>query len=117
MKHVKISATQIEAHEGGNTMWVHDALGGTALRIQCSGQIVVDKQCSNIGPHADLKIEGDIHLCMPEGRRKSPLCLVENALLDELLAAAEDTQGVDTSEAAARVRNAARAVFDARQRL
>lgn len=64
-----IDVSKMEFVEGSHTIWVHDTKGGTALRIKCSGKIVVDKGCQNPAPHADLLVQGDIHICWPKKAR------------------------------------------------
>lgn len=64
-QHVRIEATEIEFHQGQNTIWVHSPLGGTVLRIKCTGKINIHPNCTNNLPHADMQVQGDIDVCMP----------------------------------------------------
>jgi len=61
-----IEACEIEFYEGGNTIWVHSALGATVLRIQCTGQIEVRKACENPVAHSDIQVQGNIDVCVPK---------------------------------------------------
>jgi len=65
--HVVIELSGLEFYEGGNTIWVHSATGGTTLRIKCTGKIIVDPTCTNNVAHADMKVDGDIVICIPHG--------------------------------------------------
>jgi hypothetical protein len=62
---VKIPATEIEFHEGSNTIWIHSPKGGTVLRIKCMGKIEVHK-CTSPISHSDLVVQGNIHFCVAE---------------------------------------------------
>jgi hypothetical protein len=62
---ITIDPVQIEFHEGGNTIWVNGE-NGNILRIKCSGIIEFGRGCVNTTPHADLMIEGNIHICVPD---------------------------------------------------
>ncbi len=64
---VVIDVVAIEFYEGGNTIWVHSPTDGTILRIKCTGKIVIDPKCSNNIAHADVQVDGDIVVCIPEG--------------------------------------------------
>ena len=70
-----IEVVGLEFIEGGNTIWVHGADGGTMLRIQCSGQIRVNP-CQSPVAHADVRVAGDIEICVPKN-------IVEEDLLHE----------------------------------
>jgi hypothetical protein len=62
---ITIEASQIEFVEGGNTIWVHGPQGGTILRIKTMGKIEVHPGCENICAHADMIVQGNIHICIP----------------------------------------------------
>lgn len=64
---VVVELSGLEFDEGGNTIWVHSATGGTVLRIKCTGKIIIDPKCTNNVPHADMQVHGDIVVCIPEG--------------------------------------------------
>lgn len=61
-----VPVAAVEFDEGGNTIWVQSE-GGTVLRVKCSGRIRVKESCTNIVPHADMNVMGDIEICLPEG--------------------------------------------------
>lgn len=63
MARVQLEAVGLEFDEGGNTIWIH-GLGGTLLRIKCSGRIRVN-ECSAPTAHADVMVHGDIAFCVP----------------------------------------------------
>lgn len=60
-----ISVAVVEFVEGGKALWVHNKKGATVLRIQCTGRIMVHRECENICAHADINVDGDINLCVP----------------------------------------------------
>lgn len=61
---ILIPVAQLEFNEGGNTVWVHSPLGGTVLRIKCTGSIKVS-QCENSPvSHSDIMVAGDIDICV-----------------------------------------------------
>jgi hypothetical protein len=64
---ILIDVAGLEFREGGNTIWIHSPTGGTTLRIRCTGKIVVDPKCTNNIAHADVQVDGDIVICIPEG--------------------------------------------------
>lgn len=68
--HIVIDLSGLEFDEGGNTIWVHSACGGTTLRIKCTGKIIVAPGCINPVAHADVKVDGDITICMPDDIEK-----------------------------------------------
>jgi len=61
---VKIPAAEIEFVNGSNTIWIHSPLGGTILRIKCSGKINIEKCDNNPNSHSDIMVEGDINFCL-----------------------------------------------------
>lgn len=61
---IMLEAAGIELDEGGKTVWIHGP-HGTVLRIQCTGKIIVNS-CSAPGPHADVRVQGDITFCVPD---------------------------------------------------
>ncbi|TAL42823.1 MAG: hypothetical protein EPN91_07550 [Salinibacterium sp.] len=66
---VQLEATGLEFEEDGNTIWVH-GLRGTILRIQCTGKIRMISCDAGATPHADVKVHGDIAMCVPDGPDK-----------------------------------------------
>jgi hypothetical protein len=64
-RHHSIKVSEIEFHEGQQTIWVHGRDGTTALRIKCTGKIVVDSACISPVAHADMIVHGDINICIP----------------------------------------------------
>lgn len=66
-----IKVSEVEFVESSHTLWVHDRSGGTALRIKCTGKITVDDHCTNTGPHSDIMVQGDIHVCWPKKTKTS----------------------------------------------
>lgn len=65
---IAIPVGLMEFDVGGHTIWVHSNQGATVLRIKCTGKITVDEVCQNSVPHADLMVQGDIEICIPEPR-------------------------------------------------
>lgn len=65
-----IDVAALEYVEGGRAIWIHNNEGSTVIRIQCTGKVTTEYGCSNICPHADINVIGDISLCMP-GERPS----------------------------------------------
>lgn len=63
---INIPASSIEFVEGGNTLWVHDTLGGTTLRIKCSGKIKVERCTVSPLSHSDVMVQGDINICIAD---------------------------------------------------
>lgn len=61
---VLLEAVAVEFVDGGNTIWVHGE-GGTILRVQCSGKIIVNS-CVSPCPHADVQVKGNITVCVPD---------------------------------------------------
>jgi hypothetical protein len=59
-----IEVNQLEFDEGGNTVWIHSALGGTVMRIKCTGKVVVHKCLSSPISHSDIVVQGDIDFCL-----------------------------------------------------
>ena len=64
MSSVKITVAQIEFYEGGNTMWIHSPLGGTVIRIKCTGKITTETCKDSPVSHGDIIVEGDINMCV-----------------------------------------------------
>jgi hypothetical protein len=54
----------VEFVPGGNTLWVQ-SMNGTVLRIKCTGEVKIHNGCTNNIPHADIMVDGDIEMCMP----------------------------------------------------
>lgn len=63
MRH-QIPVVVMEFDEGGKTIWVQ-SLEGTVLRVHAKEGIHISKGCVNNVPHADLLVNGPIHICMP----------------------------------------------------
>lgn len=82
---VKFPVLEVEARIGGSTLWVHNAVGSTALRLKCTGIITVDEACNNTVPHSDILVEGNIVLCMPKSPAPSVLSAVSNEALDRAI--------------------------------
>lgn len=61
---VSIPVGAIEFVNGGNTLWVQSPLGGTTLRIKCTGKINIDSCDTSPLSHCDLIVEGDINFCL-----------------------------------------------------
>ena len=64
MSRIQLEVLGLEFVEGGNTIWIHGS-EGTVLRIKCSGRVTTTR-CSAPGPHADVIVQGDIAICVPE---------------------------------------------------
>jgi len=63
---IVIPVEAIEFNVEGNTIWIHSKLGGTSLRIKCTGKIKID-QCQNSPiSHSDILVNGDIDFCLAE---------------------------------------------------
>lgn len=62
---INITVALLEFDEGGHTLWVHSPEGGTVLRIKCSGKITTTEACINPVAHSDIRVEGDINICLP----------------------------------------------------
>lgn len=77
MGRVTIEASAIEFDIGGNTIWIHDKIGGTAMRIKTLGTIKVDKCAASPISHCDIIVEKDINFCLAENAkvRKKPKLL------------------------------------------
>lgn len=60
---VKIPVEELEFNVHGNTIWIQ-GLGGTVLRIKCSGKINISGCTDNVCSHSDLMIDGDINFCL-----------------------------------------------------
>lgn len=61
----QINVAVLEFTEGGMAIWIHDKKGCTVIRIQCTGKVKIHEGCTNICPHADINVKGDIEICMP----------------------------------------------------
>jgi hypothetical protein len=62
----QIPVALLEFDEGHHTLWIHSPKGATVLRIKCTGKINVSPGCLNPVAHADIRVEGDIDICVPE---------------------------------------------------
>lgn len=63
---ITIPAGALEFNVDGNTIWVQSPLGGTILRLKCSGKIQVDKCQNSPISHSDIMVDGDIDFCLSE---------------------------------------------------
>ena len=63
---VTILVNEVEFNVNGNTLWVQSPLGGTVLRIKCSGKINVEKCQDNPVSHTDILVAGDINICLSD---------------------------------------------------
>ena len=64
MRH-QIPVAMMEFEEGGHTIWIHNPLGGTTLRIKTRGKIVTDR-CDSPISHCDIIVDDDIEFCLSE---------------------------------------------------
>lgn len=62
---VRIPVRLLEFDEGHHTLWVHSA-EGTVLRLKCSGTIKINRGGVTLAPHADVWVDGDIDIFVPE---------------------------------------------------
>ena len=62
----QIDVYMLEFDEGGNTIWIHNQAGATILRVKTEGMIVVNKECTNPYPHADIITPDCIQFCIPD---------------------------------------------------
>lgn len=69
MSAVSIPVSSIEFTDGGNTIWVHDRRGGTALRIKTFGKISVETCKMSPLSHCDLIVPTDISFCLSDNAR------------------------------------------------
>lgn len=67
MKSIRVAV--IEFMEGGKALWVHNNKGMTVLRIQCTGNIKIDNECTNVCAHSDINVVGDINICIPNPKK------------------------------------------------
>lgn len=74
MERVVIPVSTLEFVDGGNTIWIHDKRGGTALRIKTTGKIVTSV-CEMPVSHSDVVVERDIHFCLSENASSGRGCL------------------------------------------
>ena len=63
---IDIPVAVVQVDDGGRAIWVHDENGSTVLRIQCTGKVIVKRDCTNICAHADINVIGDIEVCVPD---------------------------------------------------
>jgi len=68
---VIINVSQIEFHEGGNTIWIHGPEGGTILRIKVTGRITTEVCATSPITHCDLLVEGDATFCLAKKTKKT----------------------------------------------
>ncbi len=64
MARIKIPVVELEFEEGGNTIWVHNPIGATVLRIKTMGKITTNKECENVCSHSDIIVPDDINICL-----------------------------------------------------
>ena len=63
---IKIPVAELEFNIEGNTIWIQNPVGGTTMRIKCTGKINID-QCSNSPiSHSDIVVDGNINICLSE---------------------------------------------------
>lgn len=63
---ITIPVSGMQFVEGGNTIWIHDAIGGTVFRLKTMGKIVVERCEVSPLSHGDLVVSQDIHMCISE---------------------------------------------------
>ncbi|GAA0536797.1 hypothetical protein [Chitinophaga japonensis] len=61
---IQIPVATLQFTPEGNTIWVHTPDGATALCIQCSGKIKVDKCLNSPFSHCDIQVQGNIDFCV-----------------------------------------------------
>lgn len=66
----QIGVAVMEFQEGGRAIWIHNKKGCTVLRIQCIGEVRIHEGCTNICPHADINVTGNIEVCIPSAKPK-----------------------------------------------
>lgn len=62
---IQIPVAQLEFMDGGTTLWIHNGEGSTVLRIKAN-KVTVKRGCENICAHADITVNGEIEICIPE---------------------------------------------------
>lgn len=68
---VTIPASAIEFEVGGNTIWVHDKVGGTAMRIKTLGKISATNCRDSPLSHMDMVVKQDIAFCLAKNAERS----------------------------------------------
>lgn len=63
---INIPVFEIEFVDGGQTIWIQNNQGGTAMRIKCTGKIITDKCLTSPQSHCDIVIQGNIDFCLSE---------------------------------------------------
>jgi hypothetical protein len=71
MSRVTIPLLALEFDIGGNTIWIHDTIGGTAMRIKTKGKITVDQCVSSPLSHCDMIVDKDVHFCLSKNAEQS----------------------------------------------
>ena len=66
MSRIQIEVGLIEFDEGGNTIWIQSPLGGTTMRIKCTGKIITDQCKDSPLSHCDIIVNGDIQFCISD---------------------------------------------------
>lgn len=63
---IQIPASVIEFDEGGNTIWIQNTEGSTAIRIKTMGKIKTDRCLTSPVSHSDIVVKEDINICLSE---------------------------------------------------
>lgn len=53
-----------EFNIGGNTIWIQSPLGGTSMRIKCSGAIGIKKWLDESDYFSNISVDGNIEFCI-----------------------------------------------------
>lgn len=62
---ITIEVSQLEFHQGGDTIWIHGPNGETILRIKTwRGKVTAEQCVSSPFSHADVIVDGDITICI-----------------------------------------------------
>lgn len=69
---MQIAVAMMEFCDAGRSIWIHDNEGSTVLRIQCTGKVKLHYGCTNICPHSDINVVGDIEICIPDALKPEP---------------------------------------------
>lgn len=62
---LEIPVEMLQIDDGGRAMWLHDENGSTVMRLQTTGIITLNHKCTNNCPHVDIRVSGDIEICVP----------------------------------------------------
>ncbi len=66
---VIIPVSKIEFVVGGNTIWIQDRRGGTAIRIKTYGTISVDVCENSPLSHGDIEVKQSIEICLSKNAK------------------------------------------------